>query len=244
MSYANVSSVILAAGKGTRMGYDLAKVLHQLAGKSLVQHVLHTCQQLGLGQNVCVVGHQRAAVEAVVEPEGAECVLQDQQLGTGHAVLVSECAVKGDTVLVLCGDAPLVPAALLDELLQAHLAQGNACTGVAARMQDPTGYGRMITDADGQLQRIVEQKDGTPEELAIDLINSGIFAFNRQHLFALLHDIRPENAQGEYYLTDVPKMLVQQGEKVGLVITDDSDAILGINTPAHLAEAEAIFAKR
>lgn len=242
--HASVTAVILAAGKGTRMGSDKAKVLHELAGRPLVAHVLDTCRRLGVGQSVAVVGWQREAVEAVVKPLGAECVLQDRQLGTGHAVLCAEPAVRGDTVVVLCGDCPMTPPALLAELLAKHAAGGAACTGVAARMADPTGYGRMITDAAGRLVRIVEHKDATPEQRAITLINSGIYAFDRAHLFRCLKQVKPANAQGEYYLTDVVAMLVGEGRPVELVTTDDVASVLGVNTPADLAQAERLHAQR
>ena len=168
------------------------------------------------------------------------CAIQDQQLGTGHAVLVTESAVQGDVVVVCCGDAPLVPAELLKEVITQHQASGNACTAVAAHMDDPTGYGRMITDSSGQLQRIVEQKDASEEEAAVQLVNSGIYAFNRDLLFSCLHQLRPDNAQGEYYLTDVPKLLVRDGEKVGLVVSDQPQFLLGVNTLDQLAEVEQL----
>lgn len=237
------SAVILAAGKGTRMGSDLAKVLHPLAGKSLVAHVLDHCQAAQIDEMICVIGHQREAVAAEVEPRGARCVIQEEQLGTGHAVMMAEAAASGKIVLVLCGDAPLVGGDLLHAVLKQHEASGAAATAVAAHVPDPTGYGRMVLDEEGLLQAIVEQRDCSPEQAAITLINSGIFAFKRELLFLLLHELRPENAQGEYYLTDVVKMLATKGEKVGLVIHDEPSELLGINTPQHLAEAEAYLAK-
>ena len=238
------SAVILAAGKGTRMGSDLAKVLHPLAGRSLVAHVLQHCKTAHIAQCICVIGHQREAVAAEVEPLGASCVIQDQQLGTGHAVMMAEAVATGDTVLVLCGDAPLVGAELLQQVLAQHQASGDAATAVAAHMADPTGYGRMVLDSDGHLQAIVEQRDCSPEQAQISLINSGIFAFERDVLFTLLQRLRPENAQGEYYLTDVVKMLVSEGAAVGLVIHNEPSELLGINTPEHLAEAEAYLVSR
>lgn len=243
-SHPSVTAVILAAGKGTRMGSDIAKVLHPLAGKPLVAHVLDTCKRLGVGQSVVVVGWQRAAVEAVVKPLGAEGVLQDKQLGTGHAVLCAEPTVHNETVIVLCGDCPMTPPELLNDLLSKHVHAKAACTGVAARMTDPSGYGRMVTDAQGRLVRIVEHKDATPEQRAINLINSGIYAFDRAHLFRCLKQVKPANAQGEYYLTDVVAMLVKEGRAVELVTTDDVASVLGVNTPADLAQAELLYAKR
>ena len=235
--------MILAAGKGTRMGSELAKVLHPLAGRPLIEHVLETCQRVGVGETVVVVGWQRAAVEAVVAPWGARCVLQDRQLGTGHAVRVTRDAVHGETVLVLCGDCPMTPPALLDELLQRHHAHGGACTAIAARMADPSGYGRMVLDAQGHLQRIVEHKDATPAQRAITLVNSGIYAFRREPLYRCLEQVTTNNAQGEYYLTDVVALLAPQGG-VEVVITDDVASVLGVNTPADLAQAERLYLER
>jgi UDP-N-acetylglucosamine diphosphorylase/glucosamine-1-phosphate N-acetyltransferase len=244
MSTPAVSAVILAAGKGTRMGSDLAKVLHPLAGRPLVQHVLAASRAAGIDEQVVVIGHQAEAVAAVVASPDVRTAIQDRQLGTGHAVRCAQAAVRGAIVVVLCGDAPLVPAELLRELLQRHRASGDACTAIAARMADPTGYGRMITGPDGRLQRIVEHRDASDAERAINLINSGIYAFDTANLFRLLATIQPANQQGEYYLTDVPKLLIQEGRGVGLLITDDADACMGINTPAQLAEAEAAYQRR
>jgi bifunctional UDP-N-acetylglucosamine pyrophosphorylase / glucosamine-1-phosphate N-acetyltransferase len=240
----HTTAVILAAGKGTRMGSDLAKVLHPLAGRPLVSHVLAACHGAGVADCVCVVGWQREAVEAAVLPLGARTVLQDRQLGTGHAVLCAEAAVTGDEVLVLCGDAPLVDPGLLREVITTHRRSGAACTAVAARLADPTGYGRMITGPDGRLARIVEHKDATPEQRAVDLINSGLYCFRRADLFARLREVKPANTQGEYYLTDVVAMLAGSGSGVELVISADAGCVLGVNTPADLATAEGVFARR
>ncbi len=238
------TAVILAAGKGTRMGSDLAKVLHPLAGKPLVVHVLEACRAAGISDAVCVVGWQREAVQAVVEPLGAQCAVQDRQLGTGHAVLCAESAVSGDEVMVLCGDAPLVDASLLRQLVDHHRRTGAACTAVAARLADPGTYGRMIMTAEGRLAAIVEFKDATPAQRAIDLINSGLYCFRRNDLFARLRQLQPQNAQGEYYLTDVVAMLASEGVGVELVVTDDPGSVLGVNTPADLVTAAQVLAAR
>jgi bifunctional UDP-N-acetylglucosamine pyrophosphorylase/glucosamine-1-phosphate N-acetyltransferase len=238
------TAVILAAGKGTRMGSDLAKVLHPLAGRPLVAHVIDACTAAGITDLVCVVGWQREAVEAVVKPLGARCALQDRQLGTGHAVLCAEAASQGDDVIVLCGDAPLVDGALLRQVLATHHRTKAACTAVAARMADPGTYGRMVTGSDGRLARIVEFKDANPAERAINLINSGLYCFRRSELFARLRSVKPTNAQGEYYLTDVIGLLVRDSLPVELVVCDDPASVLGVNTPADLATAEGILASR
>lgn len=240
----DVTAIILAAGKGTRMQSDLAKVLHELDGHPLLAHVLETCREVGIGQSVTVIGHQREAVRALAQEHGSDTAVQDEQLGTGHAVLVAEPTVRCGTVVVLCGDCPLVPAELLGELLATHRREGNACTGVAADMPDPSGYGRMITDTGGQLTGIVEHKDANPEQRAITLINSGIYAFDTDKLFACLHRLRPENSQGEYYLTDVVAMLNGDGERVGLVTTGDIADVLGINRPQDLQQAHELLRER
>lgn len=240
----DVAAVVLAAGKGTRMQSDKAKVLHELGGKPLVGHVLDTCTELGVGQIVVVVGYQREIVEAAIIPWNADSVLQDRQLGTGHAVLCAEAAVRGGVVLVVCGDCPLTPASLLQQVLDTHAKKKAACTAVAARLPDPGRYGRMITDASGRLTRIVEFKDANEQERAVNLINSGIYAFNAADLFRCLKAVRPNNAQGEYYLTDVVGLLVAEQKAVELVITDDAMAVMGINTPQELAEAERLLQAR
>jgi bifunctional UDP-N-acetylglucosamine pyrophosphorylase/glucosamine-1-phosphate N-acetyltransferase len=242
--YADVTAVILAAGKGTRMGSDLAKVLHPLAGRPLIGHVLESCRSLGVGKTVVVVGWQHEQVEAATRAWNPSYVRQEQQLGTGHAVRVAQAAVSTSTVLVLCGDCPLTPPQLLAELLDRHAASAAACTAIAARMSDPTGYGRMLTTARGRLLRIVEQKDASDEERRIDLVNSGIYAFRSSELFRCLASVTTANRQGEYYLTDVVGMLAAEGKVVELVITEDAASVLGGNTPADLAQAERLYAAR
>jgi UDP-N-acetylglucosamine diphosphorylase/glucosamine-1-phosphate N-acetyltransferase len=244
MPHSNVTAIILAAGKGTRMKSDLAKVLHKMNGKPLILHVVEACKSAGIGQQVVVVGHQKEAVENILIPYGVDTAVQDKQLGTGHAVLCAESPVKGKTVLVLCGDAPLIDAKLIDDLLADHAKTKAACTVIAARMPDPTGYGRMVTDAQGNLLRIVEQRDADEATKKIDLVNSGIYAFDRAHLFRLLKILKPENSQGEYYLTDVPKLLIKEGHPVRIRISNDPDSILGINTLEQLAAAEGIAQSR
>jgi bifunctional UDP-N-acetylglucosamine pyrophosphorylase / glucosamine-1-phosphate N-acetyltransferase len=244
MSNRDVAAIILAAGKGTRMQSDLAKVLHPLAGKPLIGHVLDTCAEMTLGQTVVVVGYQGDRVEAAVSPWRPTCVMQREQLGTGHAVLCAENEVSSAIALVLYGDCPLIPETLLRDMLSTHRRRHAACTVVAARMADPARYGRMVTDAEGKLTRIVEYKDASESERAIDLINTGIYAFATDELFRCLKLVRPTNAQGEYYLTDVIAMMVAEHKRVELVITDQSALVMGVNTPEELAEAERVVMRR
>ncbi|MFW5845260.1 MAG: sugar phosphate nucleotidyltransferase, partial [Planctomycetota bacterium] len=147
-------------------------------------------------------------------------------------------------VLVLCGDAPLIPEALLRAVLDRQAASGADCVAVAAEMDDPSGYGRMITAADGSLQAIVEHKDATPAQRQVRLVNSGLYAFDATALFERLQRIRNDNAQGEYYLPDVIRLLVDDGRRVELVVTGDSAAVFGVNTPADLTAAEDLYARR
>ncbi|MFW5829663.1 MAG: NTP transferase domain-containing protein [Planctomycetota bacterium] len=240
-SFDAVTAVILAAGQGKRMNSDRAKVLHEVAGKAMVCHVIDTCRSLGIGQCVVVVGHQREQVEAVVSAPDVQCALQDRQLGTGHAVLAARPLVRGATTLVLCGDAPLVPADLLRRALDRRVETGAPCVAVAAEMTDPSGYGRMITDDSGSLTAIVEHKDANDAQRAVKLVNSGIFAFDSERLFACLEQVRPNNAQGEYYLVDVIAMLVAANERVELVTTDRVANIFGVNTLEDLTAAERMY---
>ena len=248
MSLHDVTAIILAAGQGTRMGSDLAKVLHPVAGRAMILHVLGACQAAGIGRCVVVVGYQEDAVRAVLAHQAPTmdicCVSQRPQLGTGHAVQVAMAAVTSPRVVVLCGDAPLVEAELIAQVA-GRLAEVNTTAAVVgARMADPSGYGRMISDDGQHLQAIVEHRDADEAQRRIDLVNSGMYAFATDALRAALEHLRPDNAQGEYYLTDVPRLLVAKGDTVGLVVGDNGDSILGVNTPADLARAEAIYAAR
>lgn len=239
----NVTAIILAAGKGSRMHSNMPKVLHMLAGKPLVHHVLDACWDAGIHDIVVVVGYGHEAVRETVRKYPVRCVLQQEQQGTGHAVRIAEEEVRHRTVIVLCGDAPFVRPEMVHELIDLHRQRGNVCTVLAAHIPDPTGYGRLVTDASGTLERIVEHKDASPEERAITLVNSGIYTFARGPLFTELEKIQPTNAQGEYYLTDVIVRLTRQNMPVGVMVTADARSVLGVNTPEQLADAERLFTK-
>lgn len=240
----NVTAIILAAGKGTRMNSNKAKVLHALNGKPLVQHVIDACRAADINDMIVVVGHDHESVVAALDVHSVRFAYQHEQKGTGHAVSCAEAMIKHETVIVLCGDAPFVNGQTLHELIQHHHAHGNACTAVGASLVDPAGYGRLVVTSDGMLQRIVEHRDATAEEREITLVNSGTYIFNRQHLFAALKRIRPANAQGELYLTDVISILTTDGLPVGLFVADDPRTVLGINTPQQLAAAKQHFSKQ
>ncbi len=231
--------VVLAAGEGTRMKSSIPKVLHQVGGRTLVHHAVLAAEGLDPEHLVVVVGHGRdqvAAHLAEVTPKAATAV-QDQQLGTGHAV---GCALDGlpplsGTVVVTYGDVPLLTTATLQALLDEHTASGNAVTILTAALDDPTGYGRVLRSADGSVSRVVEQKDGTPEELAVPEVNSGVYAFDASALRDGLARLDTDNAQGELYLTDVVGHAREAGGRVGAVTVTDTWQVEGVNTRVQLA---------
>ena len=187
---ADLTTIILAAGKGTRMKSSLPKVLHKAGGKAMLAHVLDAAKEAGAGRSIVVVGFGGAAVEEALAGE-AEFVTQAEQLGTGHAVLQTEPLLRGEkgTVLVLCGDTPLLTGTLLKKFVEEHAAAGAKATVLTAVMPDATGYGRVIRAADGTVAKIVEHKDATKEELGVREINSGIYCFSAPDLFAALHEV-------------------------------------------------------
>ena len=242
---ADLTTIILAAGKGTRMKSALPKVLHKAGGKAMLAHVLDAAKEAGAGRSIVVVGFGGAAVEEALAGE-AEFVTQAEQLGTGHAVLQTEPLLRGEkgTVLVLCGDTPLLTGTLLKKLVEEHAAAGAKATVLTAVMPDATGYGRVIRAADGTVAKIVEHKDATKEELGVREINSGIYCFSAPDLFAALHEVGNDNAQGEYYLPDVLEILKQKGEKIFAVAADSYEETLGVNSRAQLAASEKILRRR
>ena len=238
-------TVILAAGKGTRMKSKLPKVLHKAAGKPMLQHVLDAAKGAGAKRNIVVVGFGGEQVKEAMGDQ-AEFVVQAEQLGTGHAVRQAEPLLKDEqgTVVVLCGDTPLVTSDLIAKLYEGHKAAGAKATVLTAIMPDATGYGRIIRTAEGDVARIVEQKDATEAERQVKEVNSGIYCFECQDLFAALEKVGCDNAQGEYYLPDVLGILREQGEKIWAVAADDYESTLGINSRVQLAGAEKILRRR
>ena len=238
-------SIILAAGKGTRMKSSLPKVLHEVGGKPMVQHVLDAAKEAGSKRNVIVIGFGGEMVKEVIG-EQAEIVLQKEQLGTGHAVRQAEDVLRDEqgTVMVLCGDTPLLTGALLKKLYDEHKAAGAKATVLTAIMPDATGYGRIIRTKDGNVAKIVEHKDATEEERKVQEVNSGIYCFDKKALFEALSQVGCDNAQGEYYLPDVLEILGKQGEKIWATAADDYEETLGINSRVQLAGAEKILRRR
>lgn len=238
-------TVILAAGKGTRMKSKLPKVLHKAAGKPMLQHVLDAAKGAGAKRNIVVVGFGGEQVKEAMGDQ-AEFVVQTEQLGTGHAVKQAKPLLQAEkgTVVVLCGDTPLVTADLITKLYEGHKAAGAKATVLTAIMPDATGYGRIIRTEAGDVARIVEQKDATEAERQVKEVNSGIYCFEIQDLFAALEQVGCDNAQGEYYLPDVLGILREQGEKIWAVAADDYESTLGINSRVQLAGAEKILRRR
>lgn len=240
------STLILAAGKGTRMKSDLAKVLHPIDGKPLLTHVLDTAARLQMEKTIVVVGHQADAVKDAHAGYDLAYALQDPQLGTGHAVMCAREHLEGlsGNLLVLYGDVPLLRPATLHELMERHELGNNGVTVLTARLEDPTGYGRVFRDENGGFLRIVEHKDLVPDELGNDEINSGIYTFRIEALLEALSQLKNDNAQGEYYLTDTLEMIRESGLPAGIMEISDPEEISGINTPDQLADAAAVRANR
>lgn len=238
-------AIVLAAGQGKRMKSKLYKVLHPVCGKPMVGHVLNTVQKAGCERSIVVVGHGAEAVKSYLG-SSAEYVLQEQQLGTGHAVKQagSLLAREEGTTVVICGDTPLVTAETLEALIDLHTRKGAAATVLTAKMDNPHGYGRVIRGENGTVERIVEQKDCSPEEAAVQEINTGTYCFDNAKLFAALEKVTNNNAQQEYYLTDVIGILVQANEVVeGYAVPDVRESI-GVNDRVALSEAEAMMRER
>lgn len=238
-------AVILAAGQGKRMKSKLYKVLHQVCGKPMVGHVLDAVRGIGCERSVVVVGHGAEAVQRTLG-DRVEYALQEQQLGTGHAVLQAAPAigdVEGVTV-VICGDTPLVSSETLEALIALHESEGAAASILTAELDQPAGYGRIVRGADGSVHRIVEQKDCTSEQAAIREINTGTYCFDNRKLFEALGAVTNENAQGEYYLTDVIGILQGRGERISASVATDPAESIGVNDRIALAEAERLMRER
>ena len=240
-----LKAVILAAGKGTRMKSDLPKVLHTIEGKCLVDYVVDAAVGAG-AEDVClVVGYKHEDVRRSIAHREVTFVLQEEQLGTGHAVMCAKDFLGEDgETLILFGDTPLITSETLSRLRAYHVRNGNTVTVLSAVIEDPTGYGRIIRDADGCCVRSVEQKDASPAELKSQEINSGMYIFDTRELRAALDLIRPNNAQGEYYLPDTLEIIKQKGLKVDAFALDDPEDITGVNDQEQLKSAAVVIRRR
>lgn len=246
-----IAAVVLAAGKSTRMRSKTPKALHPVCGRPLLAHILDALATAGVNRRIVVVGHQAQALQARVdELFGAGTIryaLQDEQRGTGHATLMAEPALAGHkgTVLIAPGDTPLLTADVLRALLDEHARTGDAVTLLTAVLAEDAGaYGRVLRDADGNVRAIVEARDATPDQLGVREINTSVYAFDAPALFSALHDLRPNNAQGELYLTDVVGLLRRAGQRVGALVSPDPDVVLGVNTRVELADVSEKMRRR
>jgi len=249
---ADLAIVVLAAGKGTRLKSERAKVLHQAGGLPLIAQVLRATAPLARGRRASaagvwvVVGHQADAVRAVVEPFGARAVLQRPQLGTGHAVAQALKALPRSRarVLVLPGDAPLLRPETLQALVRVQAESGAAAAVLTAQLEEPRGYGRILRSASGDVEAIVEQGALRPEQSGLREVNSGIYVFHRAKLAGVLGRLGRDNVHREYYLTDAIQLLRQGGESVAAHLAREADEILGVNTPAELARVDTVLRRR
>jgi bifunctional UDP-N-acetylglucosamine pyrophosphorylase/glucosamine-1-phosphate N-acetyltransferase len=240
-----ISAVILAAGQGTRMRSKLPKVLHPLLGQPMAWHALETARQVTGSQPVMVIGHGAEAVRQALGPQAASYVVQEPQLGTGHAVMQAEPLLRdaSDLVLVTYADMPLVRPDTLRQLVAVHQKDPAVISMVTVIAADPRGFGRILRDASGQVQAIVEEAQATPEQLAIGELNASVYCFSAGWLWPALQRI-PLSPKGEYYLTDLVGLAVADGLPVQALVADDPAEMIGVNTRVHLAEAEALLRRR
>lgn len=244
-----IKSVILAAGKGTRMKSETPKVLHTIFDKTLVGYVIEAVNKTGLvDENFVIVGHQAERVEEYIKKnyQNARTVLQSPQLGTGHAVSMVLPFLEDfeGEVIILCGDTPLVTEETLKEFIESHHSKNSDLTVMSAIFENPTNYGRIVRNSDDSLNSIVEEKDATPEQKAIKEVNAGIYCINWAKIKPAFSQLKTNNAQGEYYLTDIIKWANEQGLRVNAYTLKNNEEIFGINSKAHLAEASKLLNQR
>lgn len=239
------NAVILAAGKGTRMKSSLYKVLHPVCGKPMVEHVIENVSSIKAEKIVTIIGHGAEEVKSVLGSK-TEYALQAEQLGTAHAVMQAEeiLGKEQGTTLVICGDTPLISPETLDALLVHHAQHNAKATILTARTENPAGYGRVLRNEAGHVEKIVEHKDATSEELLVKEINTGTYCFDNKLLFECLKNVSNDNAQGEYYLPDVIEILKKQGEIISAYETPEFAETLGINDRVALSQAETYMKRR
>ncbi len=241
----NLKAIILAAGEGTRMKSKKAKVLHEIFGKTMVMYVTDAAKECGASEVCVVVGHNADEVKESLKDAGVSFRLQEKQLGTGHAVMQAEDVFSDDdNVLILYGDTPLVTAETLKKLIKFHNDENNGVTLVSAILENPTGYGRIIRDKDGNFVKNVEHKDATDEERLVKEVNTGIYCFDGKSLKYALNKLTNNNAQGEYYLPDCLEIILNSGKNVNSFIIDDASEFYGVNSRVQLAEATKIMQNR
>ena len=240
MNSTPLNVLILAAGKGTRMKSNRAKVLHEVFYAPMVHHVINAVMPMQPACTVVIVGHQKSAVENALHGFNVEVAVQEIQLGTGHAVMAAEGAIDkyNGTVMILCGDTPLIRPETLQHMYSRHLEQKSTLTLMTTILDDPTNYGRILCNASGKVEGIVEQKDATAEQLEIREINAGIYCVDKTYLFSALRNVGTDNSQGEMYLTDIVKLAVDEDLAVAKYTTPNPKDVLGVNSRVELSEAQ------
>lgn len=240
----DVIAVILAAGKGERMASRIPKVLHPVAGKAMLFYPLEAVKRIGVSRRIVVVGHKREEVKASFD--GVEFVVQGEQLGTAHALLAAEEAIKGwkGGVLILSGDTPLITERCLKGLVETHKRESAHITMVTIEREDPTGYGRVVRDGKGEVMRVVEEAEATPEEKEIREVNGGIYCISSMSIFDILKSISPSKRKGEFYLTEMIGLAKAKGYRIATYRHDDPREVMGVNTRKELALANRIMRER
>jgi bifunctional UDP-N-acetylglucosamine pyrophosphorylase/glucosamine-1-phosphate N-acetyltransferase len=239
----DLAVIILAAGRGVRMKSDLPKVFHEILGEPMLTYVLETVKKLGVRETCVVVGHKRDLIMDYYKDWPLKFVVQEEQLGTGHAVMQVKPYLEdfSGTILVLNGDVPLITGKTLRKLIEFHLKNQAAATDLTAVLSDAGNYGRVVRKENGEIVKIVEKKDASSSELEIKEINTGTFCFDKDALFGALAEVRPENVQKEYYLTDTIEILRGKGRPVFALRAQDPAETLGINTKEELVAVEKIL---
>ena len=242
-----IKAVILAAGKGTRLqteGSDLPKVMRLADGRPLIDYVIEALDFLGKENMIIVAGYKKEDVMSAYS--GYTFAIQREQLGTGHAAAAAQelLADFDGAVLVCCGDMPLIKREPYKDLCDTSARERCGCAILSGKISEPGSYGRIVRDEKGGFLRIKEAKDCSPEELKIDEVNSGLYIFDSKKLFSTLKKLKNDNAQGEYYLTDVPEIMLSEGEKVSICMRDLGDELIGVNTPEQLSQVERIIRER
>lgn len=240
-----VVAVIMAAGKGTRMKTNKSKVVHKIYGKELIKRVVETAKKVNVDDIITVVGYQKEQVQAVLG-DTVKFAIQEEMLGTGHAVLQAEKYLKDKTgkVIILSGDVPILRPETLRKLISKSIHDKEYATVLTAKYDNPTGYGRILRDIGGSVKAIVEEKDATDMQKTIKEINAGVYCFDIQELLKVLKELKPDNAQGEYYLTDVIKIMNEKGLKTGAIIIEDNTEILGVNDRKQLELVTEVLKNR
>jgi bifunctional UDP-N-acetylglucosamine pyrophosphorylase/glucosamine-1-phosphate N-acetyltransferase len=244
------AAIILAAGKGTRMRSDLPKVVFEIGGRPMVCAVVDACKAAGVGKIVVVVGYKQEKVREALAGYEVEYAIQDEQMGTGHAVRCAKSHFESELksgqgdVFVLCGDGPLIRPATLETVLKRHDEQHAAATLATAVIADPTGYGRIARDMNGRFTAIVEHKVCTPEQLKIREVNPSYYCFGVTELFGALEEVKRNPVSGEFYLTDTMELLTNAGKRVEVIEAVPPEDVLSINTPEDLAEVDSIYRGR